>query len=141
MLPIFSYDANKYPNVYHPIDSPESTSDTYLLKESEFSFIRHDSVLKLNDIRTVSVNRILYRHEGRIMPESETYVRIEKLILQKYFAEFYHEYECDKKQILRFQQELESLEEQNKTLLEEKKWMQEKIELLENKTEKMKTCG
>ena len=73
VLPIFSYDPLKHLDVYHPVEYPESHSDLFLLKSSEFSFISHDSLLKLNDIRTVSINRIL-------------------LTFQKYFPTFYHSY-------------------------------------------------
>lgn len=93
VLPIFSYDPIKHSDIYHPIDHPDSKSDMFLFKNSEFSFITHDSVLKLNDIRTVSVNRILYQQSGRISPSSDTYKQIEKLVLQKYFPDFYHDYE------------------------------------------------
>lgn len=48
----------------------------FLLKNSDFSFINHDSVLKLNDIRTVSVNRILYQQPGVISPSSDTYKKL-----------------------------------------------------------------
>ena len=58
VLPIFSYDSLKHPDIYHPDDYPHSKSDMFLLKSSDFPFITHDSVLKLNDIRTVSINRI-----------------------------------------------------------------------------------
>lgn len=64
----------------------------FLLKASEFSFINHDSVLKLNDIRTVSINRILYQQNGMIDPVSNTYKQIEQLVLQKYFPSFYYDY-------------------------------------------------
>lgn len=60
VLPVFSYHPHKHPDVYHPIDFPDSKSDLFLLKSSEFSFITHDSVLKLNDIRSVSINRIVF---------------------------------------------------------------------------------
>lgn len=90
VLPIFSYDPHKHPDVCHPVDSPDSKSDMFLLKSSEFSFITHDSVLKLNDLRTVSTNRILYRQNGRLLPSSDTYQQIERLVLQKYFPSFYH---------------------------------------------------
>lgn len=73
VLPIFSYNPLKHLDVYHPVDYPESHSDLFLLKSSEFSFISHDSLLKLNDIRTVSINRILYQQSGRIPPDSDTY--------------------------------------------------------------------
>lgn len=92
VLPVFSYDSTKHLNVYHPTDNPASKSDMFLLKAIEFPFINHDSVLKLNDIRTVSVNRILYQHNGMIAPASDTYKQIEQLVLQKYFPGFYHDY-------------------------------------------------
>ena len=92
VLPIFSYDPAKHPDVYHPIDNPASKSDLFLLKANEFTFINHDSVLKLNDIRTVSVNRILYQQSGLIAPVSDAYKQIEQLVLQKYFPSFYYDY-------------------------------------------------
>ena len=107
VLPIFSYDHAKHPDVYHPTDNPASKSDVYLLKASEFSFISHDSVLKLNDLRTVSVNRILYQQNGSIAPTTDTYKQIEQLVLQKYFPSFYHDY-------AQLQQKVTSLEEQQK---------------------------
>lgn len=57
VLPIFSYSSAKHPDVFHPIDFPNSKSDLFLLKSQDFSFLSHDSVLKLNDIRTTSINR------------------------------------------------------------------------------------
>lgn len=107
VLPIFSYDPAKHPDVYHHIDNPASKSDMFLLKASEFSFINHDSVLKLNDIRTVSINRILYQQNGMIPPVSDTYKQIEQLVLQKYFSSFYYDYN-------QLQQKAVSLEEQQK---------------------------
>lgn len=92
VLPIFSYNPAKHTNVYHPKDFPDSKSDMYLLKYTDFSFINHDSVLKLNDIRSVSINRILYQHHGTISPSSDTYKKIEELVLQKYFPSFMYEY-------------------------------------------------
>lgn len=107
VLPIFSYDPHKHPDVYHPIDHPNSKSDIFLLKNSEFSFISHDSLLKLNDIRTVSVNRILYQHSGQISPASATYKQIEKLVLQKYFPSFYHDFEQNLQTITSLNEQLE----------------------------------
>ena len=92
VLQIFSYDPAKHPDVYHPTDNPASKSDMFLFKSSEFSFISHDSVLKLNDIRTVSINRILYQQNGIVSLGSDTYKQIEQLVLQKYFPSFYYDY-------------------------------------------------
>lgn len=131
VLPIYSYDPKKHTNVYHPMDYPDSKSDIYLLKNAEFSWINHDSILKLNDIRTVSVNRILYQHKGTIDIASDTYKGIEALVLKKYFAEFYFEFESDKKMI-------KSLKEDNAKLEEDKKTLQEEIEKLKAKLEEKK---
>jgi hypothetical protein len=99
-------------DVYHSIENPTSKSDLFLLKNSEFSFISHDSVLKLNDIRTVSINRILYQQNGIISPESNTYRLIEQLVLKKYFPSFCHEYE-------QLQQKVSFIEEQRAKAIEE----------------------
>lgn len=126
VLPIFSYKPAKHPDVYHPVDNPGSKSDLYLLKRSEFSFITHDSVLKLNDLRTVSVKRILYPHPGRIDPASDTYKNIEALVLQKYFPDFYREYvkcgeavEALKGQVEKATGEKTAIEEENEKLKQE----------------------
>ena len=103
VLPIFSYNPQKHKDVYHPIDNNNSKSDLYLLKSSDYLFIQHDSVLKLNDIRTISINRILYQQkDGRIDIESFEYKAIEELVLNKYFPGFLHEFKnciLDKQQL------------------------------------------
>lgn len=88
----------------------------------------HDSVLKLNDIRTVSINRILYQQQGRIDLSSDTYKQIEKLVLQKYFPGFYHDYmqgcqtiDSLKEQLKEVTKKMESLEIENNQLKEELK--------------------
>ncbi len=128
VLPIFSYDSLKHPDIYHPLDYPKSKSNLFLLKRNEFSFISHDSVLKLNDIRTVSVNRILYQHKGRIVPSSDTYKQIEALTLQKYFPSFYYDYQ----QTL---QTVETLTEKVKEITTDKKVIETENEQLKAKIE------
>ena len=93
---------------------PECKSDWYLLKASEYNFIKHDSVLKLNDLRTVSVNRILYHQkDGKIEVSSEMYKCIEKLVITKYFPTFMYEFEqfCEQNTILK-----KKCEEQESTI-------------------------
>ncbi len=124
VLPIFSYDPTKHTDVYHPIDFPSSKSDIYLLKCHDFSFISHDSVLKLNDIRTVSINRILYQQQGRIDPSSDTYKEIETLVLKKYFPDFLFDYEQKIRTI-------ESLNNQINRLTEENDQLKTKIKVLQ----------
>ncbi|MBR2187992.1 MAG: hypothetical protein IJ860_01085 [Eubacterium sp.] len=130
VLPIFSYDPHKHTDVYHPVDFPTSKSDMFLLKSSEFSFISHDSILKLNDIRTVSINRILYQQSGRIDPSSDTYKEIESLVLRKYFPSFIHDFENNKKA-------LDSLNDQVSALTEDKKNLEAEIERLKSELDSL----
>ena len=130
VLPIFSYNPSKHTDVYHPLDFPASKSNMFLLKSSEFSFISHDSVLKLNDIRTVSINRILYKQNGRIDPSSKEYNEIEALALQKYFPSFFHDYENNKKA-------LDSLNDQVSVLTEKKNSLEAEIEKLKEELDSL----
>lgn len=116
--------------MYHPADFPTSKSDMFLLKASDFSFISHDSVLKLNDIRTVSINRILYQQSGRIDPSSDTYKEIETLALRKYFPGFLYDYEQNNKTI-------ESLNDQVSTLIEGKKVLETENNQLKKEIESL----
>ncbi|MBO4748943.1 MAG: hypothetical protein J5546_01360, partial [Lachnospiraceae bacterium] len=64
------------------------------------------------DIRTVSVNRILYQHNCRIDPTSESYMLIESLSLRKYFPGFYHEYEKNARAVEELTQQVIALTEE-----------------------------
>lgn len=132
VLPIFSYDPLKHPDVYHPIDHPDSKSDVFLLKSGEFSFITHDSVLKLNDIRTASVNRILYQQSGRIPPSSDTYKQIEKLVLQKYFPGFYHDFEQNLQTAASLNERLKEAINHSNVLKAENEQLKAELENLQN---------
>ena len=133
VLPIFSYNPSKHTDVYHPVDSPTSKSDMYLLKNSEFSFINHDSVLKLNDIRTVSINRILYQQSGKISPSSDTYKNIEQLVLQKYFPGFLYDYRQMEQNVSELETALTENEESLKTLTSENEELKRQIAELTQK--------
>lgn len=133
VLPVFSYNPSKHPDVYHPIDFPTSKSDMYLLKSSEFSFINHDSVLKLNDIRTVSVNRILYQQNGVISPSSDTYKNIEQLVLKKYFPGFLYDYRQMEQKISESETALKEKEESLKVLTSENEELKRQIAELTQK--------
>lgn len=127
VLPIFSYDPLKHPDVYHPVDYPDSKSNLFLLKSSEFSFISHDSVLKLNDLRTASVNRILYQQNGRIVPTSATYKQIESLTLQKYFPGFYYDYKPNLQTVEALTKQLEEIIRYTKAIETENKRLKTEI--------------
>lgn len=93
VLPIFSYKPDIHADAYHPVRNNQSISDFYLLKSDEFKFINHDSVIKLNDLRSVSINRILYSHDARFDIHGDAFKNIEHMTIQKHFASFYREYE------------------------------------------------
>lgn len=93
VLPIFSYKPDIHADAYHPVSNNQSISDFYLLKSDEFKFINHDSVIKLNDLRSVSINRILYSHDARFDIHGDAFKNIEHMTIQKHFASFYREYE------------------------------------------------
>ena len=133
VLPIFSYSLTKHPDVYNPDTSPNSKSDLFLLKSQDFSFLTHDSVLKLNDIRTVSINRILYQHTGRIDLNSDTYKQIESLALKKYFPEVHHELEQKEIAITALNEDKKRLTEENATLTEENNELKEMLRSLQDK--------
>lgn len=131
VLPIFSYDPRKHQDVYHPVDNNTSKSDLYLLKKTDFSFIQHDSVMKLNDIRTVSINRILYHQkDGRMDIDSSEYKAIEELVLNKYFPGFLYEL----KTCISDKEELKSIkEEQDQQIID----LSAKIKELEAQIDKL----
>ena len=133
VLPIFSYNPSKHTDVYHPVDFPNSTSDMFLLKNSDFSFISHDSVLKLNDIRTVSVNRILYQQSGVIPLSSDTYKKIEELVMQKYFPSFMHEFKKMEQDKCAVETSLKEKESELATLSSENESLKKQIEELSKK--------
>lgn len=141
VLPIFSYHLAKHPDVFHPIDFPNSKSDLFLLKNSEFSFISHDSVLKLNDIRSVSVNRILYQHHGIIPLSSDTYKKIEELVIQKYFPSFKYEHsQLEQKlsdtetALIRKAEELKKLTTDNEELKRQIEKLSQKLAAINNQS-------
>ena len=137
VLPICSYNPVKHLDVYHPTDNPESTSNYFLLKSNEFDFIDHDSILKLNDIRTVSINRILYNQNGRIDPSSDIYKQIEEMVIHKSFTEFYYNYNHNLKMMDSLNNELNGLQNAYDKLKEEKQELELKIIELQ---EMIKNC-
>lgn len=131
VLPIFSYNPSKHTDVYHPVNFPNSKSDLFLLKSSEFPFISHDSVLKLNDIRTISINRTLYQQAGCIPLSSDTYKEIEKFAFQKCFPSYAYEYN-------KFQQAYSDLEAKNKVNEEAKEKLMAENESLQRQVAELK---
>lgn len=73
-------------------------------------------MLKVNDVRTVSVNRILYKHNGKIDLSSNTYKQITFLVFQKYFPDFCYEFKQYMQTISLLQNKITELENIQNTL-------------------------
>lgn len=109
----------------------------FLLKTSEFSFISHDSVLKLNDLRTVSINRILYKQNGQIPSTSDTYKQIETLVLKKYFPSFQYDFEHNLQTIHSLQENISNLKIEKNILAEENEKLKTEIGSLQDSYNKL----
>jgi signal peptidase I len=118
VLPIFSYNPQKYINEppCHIIDNPNGKSNYYLMKKSEFSFLDHDSLIKLNDIRTVSSLRIKYSQSSRIDPNTDTYKFIERNTFIKYFANIAYDFKAIEEERDMLKKELDLLKKENEKL-------------------------
>ena len=127
VLPIFSYvSTNKaHMKAYHIADNPDEKQDLFLMKSSEFHFLKHDSVLKLNDIRSISVNRVVYPYSYRMDINGDTYKKIEDLVIQKYFNQFHFQYRQLMEYSENLQKELEAVKAEKSEL---EKRMQERVQ-------------
>lgn len=112
VLPIYTYKsaAHAVPPL-HMEENPDGKSSFYLLKKDEFSFLKHDSVIKLNDLRTVSAARIKYSHNVSISPDSATYHYIENRVFRSYFPSISYAYDQLKKEHEQALQEIEKLQQ------------------------------
>lgn len=63
VLPITTYDVRNtlMVNAYHPIDNPIGNNSYFSMKSIEYPFLTHDSVLKLAELRPISIKRIKSR--------------------------------------------------------------------------------
>lgn len=111
VLPICTYRSSNpdHKNAYHPIDNPDPSSKYYILKQTEFQFLTHDSVLKLDDLRTVSAKRIKYQQHGSINNTSDIYKNIERMCLRKCFPQFSYELDALNQENAKLQKENDEL--------------------------------
>lgn len=63
VLPITTYDVRNslMVNAYHPIDNQTGNNSYFLMKSIEYPFLMHDSVLKLAELKPISIKRIKSR--------------------------------------------------------------------------------
>ena len=127
VLPIFSYDPKHDSKIYDA--ERNAKGDLYRLEQACHSFLKHDSLLKLNDIRTISVNRILYRQkDGKIDISSEEFLEIQRLAFTKYFPTIAFDYNKNS-------EALNEALDASKKLIEENVLLKKRILELESKIE------
>ena len=89
VLPIFSYLPDKHDDLY---SKTNQKGNQYLLTSSNYPFLKHDSILKLNDMRSVSTKRIMYHQkDGYMDPASDAYKEIRILSFSRIFPEYHYE--------------------------------------------------
>ena len=91
VLPIFSYQEEKHKKyLYDKTD--RCGGSLYLMKGEDYKFLKHDSVLKIDDLRSLSTKRILYRYNnGHIDIQSEVFKEITILAFSRIFPEYHYE--------------------------------------------------
>lgn len=93
VLPITTYSVNNpgHRHAYHPLKNNNNYCKEFaLMEKSEFSFLDHDSVLKLNDLRTISTKRFI-RNIAYIDTHSDFYKNILNLSFSQIYPSLYTE--------------------------------------------------
>lgn len=95
VLPISSFDPTKsaHTKAYNYKGNNSVKCKLYFLDKTSYPFLEHDSVLKLDDLRTVSIKRIKYKHKGKIDSSSDTYNEITKLVFGHCFPTYSYVYD------------------------------------------------
>lgn len=95
VLPISSFDPKKaaHTKAYNYKGNNSVKCKLYFLSKTSYPFLEHDSVLKLDDLRTVSTKRIKYKHKGKINSNSDTYNEITKLVFGNCFPSYSYMYD------------------------------------------------
>lgn len=127
VLPICSKNPSNPDHVsaYHPSDNP-IISNFYLLKKSEFTFLKHDSVLKINDLRTISIARKKYK-QGNISCSSPTFIEIERKAFARIFPTYSFSYDEIENENYQLKEENDLLQrEKDKLILELKGYQDSK---------------
>lgn len=83
-LPITTLDRSKplMADAYHPVYNPAGKKEYFFMKGTDYSFLSHDSVIKLSDLKSISVKRIKTRCGS--MP-SDDFNILENIIFKKFF--------------------------------------------------------
>lgn len=95
VLPIYSFnkDNESHLKAYGYKNNTNKKSKLYFLDEEKYPFLERNSVLKLDDLRTVSTKRIKYKHNGAFDKNSDTYKEIVKIAFSNCFPAYAYEYD------------------------------------------------
>jgi len=139
VLPICSFKAHnrEHCNAYHKKDNPSGNDEFFLLKTDGFPFLRHDSILKTNELKTVSIKRALYSH-GRIDISGDMYKSIERKAFYKCFPSFSFKYDEQKQDTIKLTEQLEKSSEYIKQLQSEHEDLKQKYKDLQKELRTLK---
>ena len=92
-LPITTLSINNpaHTSAYHPVLNPNGFREFALMPASEFPFLTHDSVIKLNDIKTVSTKRFK-RKISHINPNNDFFKKITTMAFSQTYPNLFGEY-------------------------------------------------
>ena len=131
--------------IFAGLITEQNNSDTGKLKKGEiyqFEFGKnYDSVLKLNDIRTVSINRILYQQNGMIATISNKNKQIEPLVLKKYFPSFYYDYNQFQPKAVLLEKQQKGNDAALKELTSKNEELKEQIAALQEQLSRIRKIG
>lgn len=135
VLPICTYNRKykEHKEAFHLVDNNTKESKKsicYLIKKNEFSFISRDSVIKLDDLKSISKNRLIY-NQGKMDINSDIFKSIEAKVIQRFFQDFYFNF-------VRMQSEIESKDNELNELKEIKEQMLKELELKDNLIKELK---
>ena len=103
VLPIYTYNEQK--NVSEDIENYKKP--LYLLKSCDYDFLKHDSVLKLNEVKIVSIKRILY-FQGCIDKNSNLFKSICYRAFRYTFPEYSYALEQANQKIKKLEEKLKN---------------------------------
>lgn len=105
VLPIYTY----HPDMNVTNDINDFNQSLYLLKADKHSFLKHDSVLKLNEVKVISTKRILF-YQGSIDKNSDIFKSICYRAFRYTFPEYSFMLEQANKKIAQLEKEKNNLE-------------------------------
>lgn len=107
-FPITSISQNqRLQDAYHPVDNPDGNKMFYRMNATDFSFLAHDSAIKLRELKCVSVKRIISKC-GSIAADSFLTHDLTDFTLDFLFHEKFNEIERLRKQNSFLKMEIEA---------------------------------